>query len=235
MVKKRLKVESNNNVIIMKELNNEFINDFKNTCNQKLKLLVNKRSFEKEYMTKFCFRTKNSSDIKYKLIVEAEKLIDRNIGRKELKKYVYLDNVVYEIEKGLFEFSLISVTINKLELHFVSNIYFDKLYNLCVNLNMYNENINNQTLLPTILGNKFDPYFISFLSPEQLHPKHWSDIITKNRLRDETANNLQTTDIYKCGKCGERKFKITQLQMRSADEPVNTICTCMVCFNTFIK
>ena len=210
--------------------------DFYDKCNEKIKLFKSdNKTIIKEYINGFGFKTQNSSDIKFKLIKEAINNIDRKTGRTELKKYIEYDHIVYEIEKGLFEFSLVHVTINKLEYHFISNIYFDKLYDLCVNLDINNKNINNTTLLPNILNKSIKPYFISFLPPELLHPKKWADILIRNQKRDEVSNNIQTTDIYKCGKCGERKFRITQLQMRGADEPTSTICTCMVCYHTFIK
>ena len=53
-------------------------------------------------------------------------------------------------------------------------------------------------------------------------------------MREDKENNIATTDTYKCKKCGERKSKITQLQIRCADEPVSTFITCVVCYNTFV-
>ena len=44
---------------------------------------------------------------------------------------------------------------------------------------------------------------------------------------------MSTTDIYKCFKCGERKTKIIQMQLRSADEPMTTIVTCQICYNVW--
>ncbi len=219
-----------------KHESNDHIAEFYSKCNEKIKLLgSDKKAIEKELFSTFEFKTKNSSDIKYNLLREAINTIDRNIAKKELLKYIEYENIVHEIEKGLFEFSLIHVTINKLEYHFVSNIYYDQLYNLCMNLDTDNEKINNNTLKPNIINKVFNPYFIAFLPPEVLHPKKWANIIIKNQKRNDIANNIQTSNIYKCSKCGERKFRITQMQMRCADEPTSTICTCMVCYFTFIK
>eukprot|EP01083_Nonionella_stella_P042324 114389_1 len=39
------------------------------------------------------------------------------------------------------------------------------------------------------------------------------------------------TDEYKCGKCKQRKCKYSQAQTRSADEPMTTFVTCLVCGN----
>lgn len=217
---------------------NNFENIFMKIYAEKLKTLkFDKKSIEKDYVLRYRFKTKNSSDIKYSLLKVAENSINRKNGKTELMKYIKDDFTVADIEKGIFEFSLINVTINKLQDHFVSNIYDEKLYDLCSNLDTTDKNVDNQTLLPTIINNAFSSYlyFVAFLSPEQLHPKRWSEIIVKRQLQDDTVNNLQTTDIYQCRKCKERKFKITRLQLRCADESENVFYTCMVCYTTFIK
>ncbi|KAL3025921.1 hypothetical protein AAZX31_04G204500 [Glycine max] len=40
-----------------------------------------------------------------------------------------------------------------------------------------------------------------------------------------------TTDQFKCGRCGQRKTTYYQMQTRSADEPMTTYVTCVVCNN----
>lgn len=214
----------------------EYKKKFNEMCINKLKTTkFNKWGLEREYVNRCKFRTKNSNDIKYKLLVKAEELIDRNVGRTELKKYTKLDHITFEIESGLYEFSLIHVTVNNLADHFILETYRDKLYDLCVNLDSDDKNVNNRTLLPSIINGTINSYFIAFLSPEQLHPKRWLSLVTRQHMREAEANDFQTTDIYKCAKCGERKFKITQLQLRGADESTSVFATCMVCYHTFIK
>ncbi|KAM0675134.1 transcription elongation factor TFIIS [Gurleya vavrai] len=39
------------------------------------------------------------------------------------------------------------------------------------------------------------------------------------------------TDIFRCGKCKQRKTTYQQLQTRGADEPMTTFVTCVVCKN----
>lgn len=40
-----------------------------------------------------------------------------------------------------------------------------------------------------------------------------------------------TTDMWRCGKCGERKCTYYQMQTRGADEPMTNFVTCTVCEN----
>jgi transcription elongation factor S-II len=137
------------------------------------------------------------------------------------------------IEKGIFEFSLLHVYMNSLNWPFITAVYNDKLFDILVNLDTKNKHVNNKNLKINILDGKIKPEFVAFMSPEQLHPKRWSELILKIKNREDKENNMATTDLYKCKKCKERKCKVTQLQTRSSDEPVTTFVTCLVCYNTF--
>jgi DNA-directed RNA polymerase subunit M/transcription elongation factor TFIIS len=208
-------------------LKNKILNEIK-------KIKISNFNLEKELLKKYSFVTSNSRDIKLKLILEAEKTIDRNEAINKLSKYVpYL--FAKQIERGIFEFSLITVTFNKYQDYLIKAIYEDKLNDLCINLDTENKYINNQTLNENVSTGKIRSFFIAFLSPEQLHPKRWIDALNKQRLKEETINTLATTDLYKCYKCGERKCKISEMQIRSADEPSTKFITCLVCYNTFTK
>eukprot|EP00923_Selenidium_pygospionis_P033672 GHVN01059069.1.p1 GENE.GHVN01059069.1~~GHVN01059069.1.p1 ORF type:complete len:227 (+),score=43.13 GHVN01059069.1:3-683(+) len=46
-----------------------------------------------------------------------------------------------------------------------------------------------------------------------------------------SQDQMAETDQFKCGKCGKRKATYYQLQIRSADEPMTTFVTCIVCGN----
>lgn len=234
---KKNKSDEFNNESCNESKNTECINDLIRRINEKIvNMTFDTFNPDKEYVNKFRFVTKHSSDIKYNLLSEAVKIIDRKNARIQLNKYVNMECISDRIEKGLFEFALIHVTINKQnQFQIVKSVYEDKLYDLCSNLDVNDKRINNTTLLPSIISGKMKPYFIAFLAPEQLHPKAWSDLLIKRKNQEDAKSNVRTTDLYKCYKCGERKFVITTMQLRSADEPENKFLTCLVCYNTFIQ
>lgn len=199
------------------------------------KFKLDKHYLEKEYVNRYNFKTKNSADIKYGLLKTAESVIDRKKGHDELMKYVPLEPFADQIEKGLFEFSLIFVIMNKLQDHFVNNVYLDKLYDLCSNIDIDNVNLENNSLLPKLMDGTLMPYLLSFYPYDVLYPERWAELHLKREIRNEVLNNFQTSDLYKCSRCGERKFKITEVQLRSADESSSQIIMCLVCNKTFIR
>ena len=75
----------------------------------------------------------------------------------------------------------------------------------------------------------------SFLSQEMASDemKQLRQEIAKEGIREaQVAKNQGTeTNLFKCGKCGKRKTTYTQLQTRSADEPMTTFVLCLDCGN----
>jgi transcription elongation factor S-II len=108
----------------------------------------------------------------------------------------------------------------------------DKLNNIILNLDK-STSTNNRYLKKNILNGNIFPSKVPFLSPQDIHPKCWSDLEKKIKLREYKKSHMAATDLYKCYKCGESKCKITQLQTRGADEPITNFITCLVCGNTF--
>ena len=91
----------------------------------------------------------------------------------------------------------------------------------------------NDTLLHSIENKSILPIYLAFLDPVQLNPKVWTNILEKKRICDEIMKNTSSTNVYTCHRCGNNKCTVQQIQTRSADEPMTTFVTCLVCFNKF--
>ena len=94
--------------------------------------------------------------------------------------------------------------------------------------------IGNNELLDKLENDEIKGYDIAFLSPSDLFPSRWKELLDKKLKIDKCKYERRTeiaTDIYRCGKCKERKCTYYQLQTRSADEPMTTFVTCINCGN----
>ena len=180
------------------------------------------------------FITETSKDFSNDLIRYANATIDRYAFEKKLAYYTHDTDIAHKIERGVFEYALITVTLNELMDRFVVANYADKMNDLILNLNE-DSHLKNKTLIQSIQDGSVNPLMLAFMSSQQLDPRKWAGIINKMTYQEDMNNNMATTDIYQCGKCKERKCKITQMQTRSADEPATTFITCTVCYNTFTK
>ena len=147
-----------------------------------------------------------------------------------------LKNIVaaIKIEAGIFEFTLVySLTKNYINT-ILPSIYNDKVYDILKNLDSTNS-VANLTLKDAINTGSLDPQKIAFLSPQELHPDRWDLLIRKNKLREEKKRNMAVTDIYQCFRCKGRRCSMIELQLRSADEPMTKIITCLDCYSVMKK
>jgi DNA-directed RNA polymerase subunit M/transcription elongation factor TFIIS len=180
------------------------------------------------------FITDNSKDVKIDDIMFAWKNIKRPFNVIRIDKLLYDIEVSEKIEQGVFEYALVMMVLNNLDRSIIAAIYDDKLQDILLNLDP-NSYLKNKMLKSALQQKIINPHLIAFLSPDQLHPESWSDVVDKIRYREDVEKNMATTDMYKCKKCGDRKCKVCELQMRGADEPTSKIVTCLTCYNTFIS
>ncbi len=158
--------------------------------------------------------------------------IERN---KTLLKFKdYLDNMdtIYYIEAGIFEYTVIYNIVNDVPEWGVTAIYESKLKDM---LRLFDKNstVYNKNLKDKIQKNVLLAQHLPLMTPQELNPDNWKTLIDKQKLIEYKKNNVATTDLYKCYKCGKRKCKVTMFQGRSADEGMGEVIVCMVCSNTW--
>ena len=198
-------------------------------------LNIENYSYDKEYLKTFDFIMDNSLILPINLVKYADESVNRLENVKKIDKVIDCYSVAEDIEKGIFEFALNYVVANGFPQHFFSMTYNDKLDNILINLDKNNKQIENKTLINDILSSKLSGQIIAFLHMYQIHPARWKSIIDKNNLRDDTLSTVNTTDEFKCARCGERKHIYYITQTRCIDEPATVFYTCTVCRKTFTK
>ena len=192
-------------------------------------------SYDKEYIKQCDFIMDNSFLLSIDFIKYAEQQINRQENVQKIDLIINCLNISEDIEKGIFEFALNYVKTHGYPDHFFQLTYNDKLHDLLLNLDVNNKKIENKTLLPNLLSGNISGQIVAFLNMYQLHPMRWKNIIDKNNLRDDTISKVNTTDEYKCARCGERKHIYYITQTRSIDEPATIFYTCTICRKTFTK
>lgn len=105
-------------------------------------------------------------------------------------------------------------------------IYVDRLWSIYSNLK------DNEELLEQLRSCKIQGHTVAFMSHYELKPEKWAKLIDAKSKRDKSKfeNNMEAaTDTFTCRKCKSKKCTYTQLQTRSADEPMTIFCQCIVC------
>jgi DNA-directed RNA polymerase subunit M/transcription elongation factor TFIIS len=136
------------------------------------------------------------------------------------------------IEKGIYN-STIQKTMQLNVLRKWTNPRFLDIYNqrakaVISNLDPHSY-IDNTQLLKRIVANELMPHEIAFLTPSELFPERWKSVQDKVLNTTDEYTPTEFVTLYKCGKCGQSKTTIHELQTRSADEPMTLFITCFNC------
>jgi transcription elongation factor S-II len=112
--------------------------------------------------------------------------------------------------------------------------YKQKIRSLSFNL----KDPKNPQLREKVFEGKMSPEFLSTASAADLANEETKMLNSQLRKKaiDETkvpeSGGTRTTQ-FRCGKCGKSDTKYSQLQTRSADEPMTTFVTCLNCGNNW--
>ena len=162
------------------------------------------------------------------------KVKDPDQFRKNVQKH--LNNILKKerdsknLERGLYNYTIRVARKKKIirkwdNVHF-SQVYIDRFRSIYINLQQ------NPSLLTRVQKKEFKIHSLAFMTHQEMNPKHWEDLITAKKKRDDNLCKTDTTaatDEFYCYKCKNRKCTYYQLQTRSADEPMTTFVTCLVC------
>jgi DNA-directed RNA polymerase subunit M/transcription elongation factor TFIIS len=174
-----------------------------------------------------------------------EEIVDISEDLNEIRKKTIeiLNNVVKnisrtkKIEESIFRFacskSETRKVIKKWENPIFRKIYVNKARSLYMNLDNKSY-INNNTLIKKIQSNKFDIKNIAFMTYQELFPEHWKKLLDEKYKREIAIYEDKPeamTDMFKCGRCKQKKCTYYELQTRSADEAMTIFITCVNCGN----
>lgn len=93
-------------------------------------------------------------------------------------------------------------------------------------------NLQNERLMERFIGGEFEGEDLAFIEHERLVPEKWKEILDDKLKKDELIfeeKPAAMTDKFKCGKCKMRACSYQEVQLRSADEPMTLLVTCVNC------
>jgi transcription elongation factor S-II len=140
-------------------------------------------------------------------------------------------NIVSNLEKGLYNYSLDAATkkkiVKKWENQYFVQIYLDRVKSIFINL-------TNESLLNKIIEKKIKAHELAFMTHQEMNEERWKALIELQQIKEENkyAPKIEaSTDDFTCFKCKSKECTHYQLQTRSADEPMTTFVTCIRCSN----
>jgi transcription elongation factor S-II len=149
--------------------------------------------------------------------------------RNELKKSLKSNKKSTNLEIGIYNYCLKEATqkkiIRKWENKYFVQLYIDRLRTIYLNL-------KNNNVLTKLLNDEIVPEEFAFLTHQEMKPEKWDKFIDAKIKRDKYKfeNNMEAcTDTFTCRQCKSNKCSYYQMQTRSADEPMTTFVSCIMC------
>ncbi len=162
--------------------------------------------------------------------VENPKTFRQNIAN-EINKVLNNEVQSRNLEIGILNYSLKEALNRKVKPrnwdnpHFIQ-IYVDHLWSVYSNIS------ENPELLEQIQQCEIQAHTVAFMSHYEMKPKKWATMLDAKAKRDQNkyeVNIEAATDTFTCRKCKSKKCTYTQVQTRSADEPMTIFCSCISC------
>ena len=159
--------------------------------------------------------------------------------KKKLNKIIRRKKLSLNLEKGIFNYTIQTARLRNIVRKWDNKafvmIYVDKFKGILLNLNA-KSTIKNKELLKRLKNGEFKAHELAFMTHQELYPEKWKYLIDKKIKRDKSEGVVDlsaATDEFFCFKCKKRKCSYYQMQTRSADEPMTTFVTCLLCGNNW--
>jgi transcription elongation factor S-II len=159
--------------------------------------------------------------------------------KKKLYKIIKRKKLSLNLEKGIFNYTIQTARLRNIVRKWDNKafvmIYVDKFKSILLNLNA-KSTVKNKELLKRLKNKEFKAHELAFMTHQELYPEKWKYLIDKKIKRDKSEGVVDlsaATDEFFCFKCKKRKCSYYQMQTRSADEPMTTFVTCLLCGNNW--
>jgi transcription elongation factor S-II len=152
----------------------------------------------------------------------------RNNIRKKIDNILHNEKNSLNLEKGIFNYTLKEADrhkiVKKWDNKYFVQIYLDHLRSIISNL--------KKDIIKQIEDGSVKPHVVAFMTHQELCPEKWNKLIDAKSKRDKNkfeTNIAAATDVFTCRKCKGNQCTYYQMQTRSADEPMTTFVTCLLC------
>jgi len=170
------------------------------------------------------------------MIITNDEEFRRNVRNQIKMKMGLKEKMANNIEINIFNYTVKECKerniVRKWDNKYFVQIYTDKFRSIYNNIYPFND--KNKELLKKIKDKKLSTKNIAFMTHQELKPSLWKDLIDAKINRDKNIGkdeDMLATDEFTCFKCKKNKCTYYQLQTRSADEPMTTFVSCLLCGN----
>jgi DNA-directed RNA polymerase subunit M/transcription elongation factor TFIIS len=179
-----------------------------------------------------------ATELRRNVISYFKQLFERNLSEELLNDdRVKQLNIYDNIEKGIYNYSVWicyqNNYIRNWNSFYFHNTYIEKFLTVFTVVDPESYcNEGDDSIMKKIVTEEILPHEVVFMKSHELYPERWKNVLEESEKNITSLfyqDSLDFTDQFKCSKCKQRKCTYYQLQTRSADEPMTTFVTCLIC------
>lgn len=140
-------------------------------------------------------------------------------------------------ERSIFNFALAKAKNLRVEAKWrnplFASIYLNRARTVFYNLRQSAPD-GEKTLAERVLSGEVAAKDLGTMTHQEMCPWIWKSLVEAKIARDKSQYEINmeaATEEFKCFKCKKRKCTYYELQTRSADEPMTTFVSCLLCGN----
>jgi len=134
--------------------------------------------------------------------------------RDKLNKKINNRNIVENLEKGIYNYSLETATkkkiVKKWENIYFTQIYLDRLKTIYINL-------QHEPLMNILKNKEIKAHTLAYMTHQEMIPDRWKLLIELQEIKEAnkyTPKIEASTDNFTCWKCKSKECSYYQLQTR---------------------
>uniref|UniRef100_A0A6C0C796 TFIIS-type domain-containing protein n=1 Tax=viral metagenome TaxID=1070528 RepID=A0A6C0C796_9ZZZZ len=153
--------------------------------------------------------------------------VPEKLRKEYLKQFqkIFSDKAV-NVEEGAYKYTKQFCGNDQLQ---YCAVYIDKCKDILYNCEKRKTNEGIAKFVNDIKEGKYNGYNLAFLQPEEFDPDSWSKILKRKQTTEEKMKNLPTITWKPCKNCKCTQYFFSQMQTRSADEPMTRYYDCKEC------
>lgn len=144
--------------------------------------------------------------------------------QRQLKKY--FPDEFKNVENGIYAYSKQFCGADHSQ---YSAVYIDKCKDILYNCGKQQTNETIRKLIDDVNDEEYNGYNLAYLRPEELNMESWKKILKRKQTTEDKMNDLPSITWEPCENCGCTQYFFSQMQTRSADEPMTRYYDCKEC------
>jgi DNA-directed RNA polymerase subunit M/transcription elongation factor TFIIS len=143
--------------------------------------------------------------------------------------------IVKDLERGCYHTTIDKALSAEIRNSWTNENFLNTYHSVCykVSANLDSDLVDTDQLIQKILNGEVMPIDVGKMSSQDIHPEQYTELNRKIADRRSKKINVNTSRLYKCGRCQKFQCTMERQTTRALDEGATFRITCQFCGKTW--